>query len=189
VDVAYLNICNGSEPEHSFSSREQIKERCLDLNPEFYQVVELPAKFPMNSRLKIQLFDKPFDTTERIGLLDRFVGECTVNTELRALKGFTKGHQEWYTLFHPEYATSRGKILLRTDVLTEDEARIFKAEELSGPQYTDYEFRLVLWQTVGVRFPEEKDLNNDVDQKLRVTINFSGAPGRLPSGLPSITNS
>eukprot|EP00466_Bigelowiella_natans_P007748 jgi/Bigna1/131767/aug1.15_g6475 len=158
----YLNICNGSEPEHSFSSREQIKERCLDLNPEFYQACGIVVKFICKERL----FDKPFDTTERIGLLDRFVGECTVNTELRALKGFAKGHQEWYTLFHPEYATSRGKILLRTDVLTEDEARIFKAEELSGPQYTDYEFRL------------EKDLNNDVDQKLRVTINFSGAPGR-----------
>mmetsp|Transcript_22475 Transcript_22475/g.33520 ORF Transcript_22475/g.33520 Transcript_22475/m.33520 type:complete len:1427 (+) Transcript_22475:66-4346(+) len=174
----YLILSNGSNKENKFSSRSQPVDRTPDFNPDFYQVVELPASLPTNRLLKIQVWDRAqIPGLEKLGI-DRFVGEARINIEKQIIKGVVKGTQQWRRLHHPKFATARGKINVRVDVLTEEQARIEKTDELTGPQSAEYEFRLVLWQTVGVKFPEEKDRSSDVDQKIRVSVNFSGVPGR-----------
>ncbi len=168
---AYLVVSNGSAAANTFSGKYQVSDRSVDLSPEFYRLVELPAHLPENGRVTVQVWD-------RVALgRDRLIGGGQLDIERRVLLGNTRGSHQWLNLTHPRVATSRGKLLVRMDVLTEKESRLIKPEELSGPQYTDYEFRLVLWQTVGIRFPEEKDRGSDVDQKIRVTVNFTGVPG------------
>ncbi|GAB5368390.1 hypothetical protein AAMO2058_001315100 [Amorphochlora amoebiformis] len=169
----YLVISNGKNPENNYTSRGQTTDRCKNFNPHFSQVVELRATLPTNRILKIGVWDRPIT----IGR-DRFIGEAKVDVEKCIFSGHPKGEQEWYTLLHPTKATSRGQILARVDILTETQAQTDKADELTGPEFSDYELRLVLWQTVGIKFPEEKDRGSDVDQKIRVTVNFSGVPGR-----------
>ena len=67
----------------------------------------------------------------------------------------------------------------QVDILTSDEARMTKAEELAPPQFLDYQLRVVLWATAGVKFPQLENRGLDVDQKLIVTANFGGESGKV----------
>jgi len=151
----YITVENGVKDENKFTSRGQTTRRCVDLNPNFYTVVELPGRLPENGQLRIGVWDRR-KNLESVGF-DRLVGNAVVNLERRVFDGVEKGEQEWLTVLHPKFATSRGNLLVRVDVLTELRSRIVKADELTGPQLTPYEFRLVLWQTIGIKFPQEKD--------------------------------
>lgn len=65
------------------------------------------------------------------------------------------------------------------DILKADQARLIKADEISPPQLMDYQLRVVLWSTYGIKFPQLENRGLDVDQKLIVTANFDGEKGEV----------
>jgi hypothetical protein len=104
---AYLVVSNGTGRENNFSGKEQVQERCLDMDPEFYQVIELRAVLPENGIVKVQVYDKAAPMAPKF---DRFIGETSIDIEARVLAGEPKGPREWLGLTRPGFATSRGKV-------------------------------------------------------------------------------
>eukprot|EP00469_Lotharella_globosa_P005541 CAMPEP_0167793706 /NCGR_PEP_ID=MMETSP0111_2-20121227/13347_1 /TAXON_ID=91324 /ORGANISM="Lotharella globosa, Strain CCCM811" /LENGTH=1364 /DNA_ID=CAMNT_0007686929 /DNA_START=58 /DNA_END=4149 /DNA_ORIENTATION=+ len=165
----YLVIENGEDVDNQFSNEKNALEN--DLNPSFYQVVELQTRVPENDHLSIQIWDKDLTSNS-------LIGSTTVDIEDRLLHNKKTGDKEYRRLLNPDYSTSQGLILVRIDILTAEEARTTKPEELAPPQFWDYQLRLVLWSTQGIKFPQLENRAMDVDQKLIVTANFDGEGGQ-----------
>ena len=163
---SYLVVRNGKSEENQFSNRYNAFEDETD--PEFYQVIELPCELPGNNELSIEVWDK--DNVKP----DDLIGTTTIDVEWRLLHGMEKGEMEWRLLKQKDSNISHGKILVRLDILSADDARRTKPDDLRAPQPAEYELRMVIWNTRRVRFPEEKDADNMVDQQVRVEANFAG---------------
>jgi len=122
----------------------------------------------------VQIWDR---TSASNPLPDDLIGSTTIDVEWRLLHNLAVGEREWRRLSIPGMDTAQGKVLLRLDLLTEDQAPRNKAEELSKPQRQEYELRLVVWNTKDVRLPDDKRKNSEMDQKMSVTANFNGLYG------------
>mmetsp|Transcript_24644 Transcript_24644/g.34257 ORF Transcript_24644/g.34257 Transcript_24644/m.34257 type:complete len:1388 (+) Transcript_24644:81-4244(+) len=166
----YLKISNGQDDLNQFSNEKNAAEN--DLNPLFFQVIELTTEFPANGSLDIEVWDS--DTLGQ----DVMVGSTTVDIEQRVINKMARGEKEYRRLLNSTMSTSQGLILVKIDVLTAEQARQIKADTLSPPQFLDYQLRLILWSTYAVKFPQLENRGLDVDQKLIVTANFDGEKGQ-----------
>eukprot|EP01006_Ploeotia_vitrea_P045078 TRINITY_DN66894_c5_g6_i1.p1 TRINITY_DN66894_c5_g6~~TRINITY_DN66894_c5_g6_i1.p1 ORF type:complete len:1357 (-),score=756.79 TRINITY_DN66894_c5_g6_i1:54-4124(-) len=166
----YLVVTNGNGDEHVYNDR--VNHRTDDQHPDFYRVFELPTELPANNALQIAVWD----VNDFGG--DSMIGSTTIDVEWRLLRRLNRGDMEYRMLTRPESSISHGKVLMRLELLTMEEARRIKAEDLRPPEEKEYELRMVLWRTEGVRMPEEKDKNDSVDQKMYVTTNFTGEYGK-----------
>lgn len=157
---AYLRVRAG---KNEFRS-EPIKD---ELNPRFFQVVELPVHLPDNNDLVIGVHDSR-------ELADELIGATEIDLEWRLLHELHRGPKEYRVLRRPGSSLSHGKLLLRLDILTSEEARRTKPDDHRPEAPIEYELRLVLWQTRNVKFAEAKDADKLVNQKVVVTANFAG---------------
>lgn len=165
----YVRITNGPDDENNFSSKKNSQKR--EQNPGFYQVVEIQVKsLSDNGTLSIEIWDDN-------PIMDTLIGSTQIDLEQRMLHGYDRGVKEYRRLLNPKYSTSQGLVLVKVDILTAEEARTTKPEELVPPQFLDYELRLVLWATQAVKFPQLEKRGVEVDQKVMVTANFDGDAG------------
>jgi len=165
----YILVTNGDEADNQFNNEKNCSKN--EVNPFFYQIIELRTLFPENSSLSIQIWDN-----DPMGA-NSMIGSTKIDLEQRLISGIPHGRKEYRKLLNPAYSTSQGLIQCKVDILTAEEARITKADELSPPQFQDYQLRLILWSTYGVKFPQLENRGLDVDQKIIVTSNFSGEKG------------
>eukprot|EP00466_Bigelowiella_natans_P015782 jgi/Bigna1/67725/fgenesh1_pg.4_\ len=66
-------------------------------------------------------------------------------------------------------------MVMSLDILRSDVACSTKPRHIAAPVVEDFQLRLILWYTVGVRRPGSND--KYVNQQIRVTANFDGDPG------------
>lgn len=172
----YLVACNGSEEQNRISFRARAKKD--DLNPDFYQVIELSTRIPDNTRLEIQVWNAVL-----LGK-DDLIGTAVIDLETRLLQQQELGFvptTEYHDLKNESSSSSQGKVAMKLEMLTEEEARRIKPEDVSPPQSGEFELRLVIWSTRDVRHPDESTADDDVDQvnqRIVVTTNFDGKKGK-----------
>lgn len=165
----FLVVRNGLDPEETQNTRPVA--RVNSVNPEIQQVFELVTEFPKNNLLEVQVWNKD----DIIG--DDMIGQYTFDVEdllVRAGGGTTFLPAKFYSLFTPTSVMTQGKLKMKLDILTEDESRRIRADEMQNADPLSYELRMVLWKTKDVRMPDEKDKDKDVDQKMFITTNFDG---------------
>lgn len=178
----YLVASNGDSAMHRVSYKAKAKRD--DLNPDFFQVFDLPTKLPHNNRLEVSVWNDGRIT-------DDMIGSVLIDLEDRAIQQSEAQREGREASFHPttEYhdlknassRTSQGKLSMKIEMLTEEEARKTKPDDLSPPTLQEYELRMVIWSTRDVRFPSEEDADgaiDDVNQRVAVTTNFSHQRGR-----------
>lgn len=93
------------------------------------------------------------------------------------MRNAVHGKSQFYALQSSTSLMAQGKLRMRVDILSEDEARRIRPEEISSTDPLQYELRMVLWSTKDIRMPEEKDRDKDVDQTMTITTNFTGERG------------
>lgn len=174
----YLIAMNGTEEMNKQSFRARAKED--DLNPDFYQLVELPTRIPENTKLEIQVWN-----AVTVGL-DDHIGTALIDLETRLLQqqldplNFVPT-TEYHDLHNESSTVSQGKVALKLEILTEEEARRIKPEDVTPPTSAEYELRLVIWSTRDVRHPDESTADDSIDnvnQRIVVTTNFEGKKGQ-----------
>jgi hypothetical protein len=84
------------------------------------------------------------------------IGSTVIDVEDRILQKLSVGEKEWRRLNNPASTTPQGKLLIRLDLLTEDQAQRQKPEVLNAPPKMEYELRLVIWSTKECRLPEDR---------------------------------
>jgi hypothetical protein len=160
----YLVGSNGPGVGHRVSYSSKAKKD--ELNPEFFQVFDLPTHLPENYTLIVQVWNQGI-----VSVMDDLIGGVTIDLETRLLQqaeetalALTEGRDssfsptvEYHDLKNPSARTSQGKLSLKLEVLTEEEARRTKPEDLQPPVPQEYELRMVIWSTRDVRFPADKD--------------------------------
>jgi hypothetical protein len=183
----YLVALNGPGAAQRVSYKAKAKSD--DLNPEFFQSFDLATRVPDNYKMEVQVWNVGF-----IG--DDLIGSVFIDLETRLLQAeearadaLAEGrdaaalapHTEYHDLKNDTARTSQGKISLKIEVLTEEEARRIKPDMLSAPSVQEYELRMVIWNTRDVRFPQDKDADgavDDVNQRIVVTTNFMNQQGK-----------
>jgi len=111
---------------------------------------------------------------------DDLIGSSVIDLEnllFRQLREGMKREKEWYDLLNESSRVAQGKISLRMEVLTEEQARRQKAEELVAPSAEEFELRMVLWLTKDVR-PLLDRPDMETNQRIVVTANFDNAVGK-----------
>jgi len=165
----FLVVSNASGPDFTVNNRETAREN--NINPEFYQVFEMPTELPKNHMLQVSVWNRD----NIVG--DELIGTISIDVEELVLSRRTFGSSAYYSLFTEQSVLSHGKLKMKLDVLTDAEARRVRAEDLVAQDPTEFELRMVIWNTRDVRMPEEKDKDKDVDQKIFATANFEGEYG------------
>lgn len=168
----FLVVTNGMEPESTINTR--VNARVNDLNPDLQRVFELQTEFPKNNLLEIQVWNKD----DVVG--DDLIGSYTFDVEdllIRGGGGTCFIPSDYYSLTNSTSSMTQGKLKMKLDILTEDEARRTKADEMQNADPDLFELRMVIWNTRDIRMPDDKDKDKDVDQKMFVTVNFDGTYG------------
>jgi hypothetical protein len=161
---------NEDKEEQVLTTREEAVVN--ELNPNFFKCFDIPTTLPANNMLEIAIWDR----AEGIGQ-DRLIGVAVMDVEKRLLEKKPEGKREPLLLRTPKSSVFAGKLFVKLDILPEEQALRQKPEEIHAPEAADYELRLVIWNTRDIRFPEEKDRDNDVDQRIIVHSNFDGEYG------------
>jgi len=165
----FLVVSNAPGPDYTVNNRESAKEN--NINPEFYQVFEMPTELPKAHVLDVGVWNRDNITG------DQMIGTVAVDVEDLILSKRTHGSSAYYSLLTEQSVLSHGKLKMKIDVLTEDEARRVRADDLLGQDPAEFELRMVIWNTRDIRMPEEKDRDSEVDQKMYATANFNGEYG------------
>ncbi len=180
----YLVIKNGATRDRERNYRQQALTNTL--NPDFYKVVEMPTivqneltinVWDKNSFLQSYLNNDVQQRNEGLTSSDSLIGSATIDLEDRLLKRQHIGTKEYLPLRSPDSSIDRGILWLRVDILEEKQARKQKAEEIRSAVPIDYQLRMIIWKTKGIRYLDESDLDAEVDQRIRVTANFEGELG------------
>jgi hypothetical protein len=165
----YLIVRNGKDDFAVMSSRANA--RLNTLSPRFLQVFELQTELPRHHQLEVAVW-------HRASVLgDHEIGRAVLDVEERVVTRRTHGSAEWLPVVRGGSATAQGQVLVKVEVLSESEARRVRAEDLLSAEEEEYELRMVVWSTREVRMPEEHEKDQDVDQKIYVTTNFTGEYG------------
>lgn len=162
----YVIVKNGEGASHAFNNRQH--SHTGSLNPDFFQVYELQTKIPEHASLELAVWDRD----DIAG--DNLIGTYSLDVEGRILNDQRTGQKEWLQLMSPLSSTSQGKIQVKLDILTEDQARQQRADDMDAPRPEEYELRMVIWNTRDVSFPDPKKQDDDVDQTIICETNFEG---------------
>jgi hypothetical protein len=161
-------VKNGIGPKNSIVTRGE-SEFTDKFNPEFRSFFQLPVRLPDNAVLEMGVWDR--GTTQ-----DRFIGCAKIDLEERVLHRKFRGGEESLDLKDASKENiSHGRIVFKVEILSEEQARRQKPEQLLPAFRDEYELRCVIWNTRNVEFPDSKKSN--VDQLITVTSNFEGKYG------------
>ncbi len=165
----FLVVSNAPDADYTVNNRDTA--RVNSINPEFFQVFELLTEFPKNHMLEVGVWNRN-DVSA-----DDLIGTISLDVEELVMTNAMHGKNRFYVLQNTTSAMAQGKVRMRVDLFTEEDARRIRAEDLVSQDPVSYELRMVLWSSKDVRMPEEKDRDKDVDQTMSVTVNFDGAAG------------
>jgi hypothetical protein len=157
----YLVASNGPGPNQRVSYAANAKKD--DLNPEFFQVLDLATKVPEKCKLEVQVWNKGFVTGNLIGsvwidLETRLLQQVEAHRQA-ALDARVSGFvptTEYHDLKNDTARTSQDKRSMKLEMLADAEARRTKPDDVAPPSQ-EYELRMVIWNTRDVRFPVDKD--------------------------------
>mmetsp|Transcript_4252 Transcript_4252/g.6336 ORF Transcript_4252/g.6336 Transcript_4252/m.6336 type:complete len:1428 (-) Transcript_4252:52-4335(-) len=138
-------------------------------NSGYYTMIQVPCQLPHGALIKVSVVD-------RGQLSDRLIGMATLDIEERVLRRQMEGKIETLSLRNPKYGTSQGALEVRTQIILKNKANEIVAEEIAPPARKEYQLRLVIWETAEVRYAEDRREDELVDQKIRVTSNFTATP-------------
>jgi hypothetical protein len=166
----YIVAFNGSSEHHKVNYSSRAKKD--DLNPEFFQQFDLRTKIPENCKLEVQVWNSGLVMDDLIGsvvidLETRLLQQHELD-ELARLEGRDSGFvstTEYHDLKNETAATSQGKLSMRLEMLTEEEARNTKPDNVIPTPPEEYELRMVLWTSRGVRFPQAEDAVSGKDRE------------------------
>ncbi len=178
----FLRVSNGSSGIATDSAHiNEIKATAIGASPAFYQVVELACVLPYNGDLVVTALTRS-SLGSSLGSslsIESCVGKAVLDIESRVLHGRLRCEKEYISLYNEQYGTSQGKLLVRLHILRQSEASELVADDIVAPSKRAFQLRMVIWETRGVRFPEERRKGKTVDQQIHVTTNFDGKRGNF----------
>jgi hypothetical protein len=143
----YLNVRLG---KWTASTRDRKKNNTV--NPEFYEVFEIPALIPGPSNLIIDVYD--WD-----GIGDDLIGSTSIDIEDRWFcqewKNIKRKPIEWRTLRNPTSSMSQGKLEMWLDILPTSEAKKMPVVNIAPPPMIDFELRVIVWACKDVTIKDE----------------------------------
>jgi hypothetical protein len=140
-----LLLSKGFEGHFSFSDDSNVRPNTV--NPEFNFWHELDGMFPCISSLDVAIYDRGYVTDTLIGLTTIDLEDRWFDKEWRRLRDIQQIPRENRTLFNNNSMVPQGKIEMWVEMYEPKTAVDIPIVPIEAPQITEWELRLVVWET------------------------------------------
>jgi len=150
----YLKVQLGSR---KFSTRNHHIKNTLE--PEFYEVFEIPCTIPGESMLQISVWDWDGFNDDLVGSTEIDIEDRWFSQEWRKLP---RKPVEFRTLKAPSSTFAQGKLELWVDILTTTQMKKVPAWNIKPPPPVPYEMRVIIWRCRDVTIKDDWTGMNDL---------------------------
>ena len=143
-----------------FSFRDESNVRPNTVNPDFNFWHELDGMFPCISSLEVAVYDRGYVTDTLIGSTTIDLEDRWFDKEWRRLRDIQQVPRENRTLFNHSSMVPQGKVEMWVEMYEPKTAVDIPIVPIEAPQITEWELRLVVWETRKVPKIDDKRYTN-----------------------------
>lgn len=150
----YLYVSLGKK---TYSTRKHFIKNTLE--PEFYEVFEIPCTIPGESMLKIAVWDWDGFNDDLVGTTEIDIEDRWFSQQWRKLP---KKPVEFRTLKAPSSTFAQGKLELWVDILTTTQMKKMPVWNIKPPPPVPFEMRVIIWCCREITIKDEWTQMNDL---------------------------